>query len=202
MAKKKDCGEIPVIWLKMADYMRGWLEYELSGTATVEDRKIICVQHLPGARAILRMMTHDDLMEERPSPGQAMSCTRQICYSNGLIINQAVMKERYGTTKELLDLFVPIEVAPVRLTKHGILRDWNIDTEPSKEMASALQRLLRQVFWDAVSAFDRRYAEEQGGAPYPAKEMVEAFCAETGTDDVHVDAIRREWQRRVKRGNR
>lgn len=196
--KAKTAPTPPVIWLKMTDYMHGWMEYELSGTVRVGEQKLICVQHLPGARDILRMETWDDAMDDMPL-GNALSCTRQICYSNGLIINKKVMKERYGVTQELMDQFVPIEAPMVRLTRGGVLRAWNIDSCPSHAQASALQHLLRQAFWDAVAEFDSKYAEEQGGEHYPAKEMVEAFCAETGTSDIHVDAIRREWQRRCKR---
>ena len=30
--------------------------------------------------------------------------------------------------------------------------------------------------------------------------MIEAFCKDTGTSEVYAEAIKREWQRRVKRG--
>jgi hypothetical protein len=62
-----------------------------------------------------------------------------------------------------------------------------------------MQKLLSEAFWKGVEDFDRDYAEKQNGARYAAVDMIEAFCVDTGTPDIHVDALRREWQRRVKR---
>ena len=190
-----------VVWLKMTDYMHGWIEHELGGTARVQDRCVICVHHLPGARGILRMETFDDLMDKMPV-GNALSDTRMQCYMAGLNLDENVMREKYGATRELMALFMPIECPEMRLTKNGVLRPWTMDACLGKEQASALQRLLRETFWDAVTQFDKRYSESLGGAKYPAKEMVEEFCYATNTPEEYVDAIRREWQRRVKRGSK
>ena len=62
-----------------------------------------------------------------------------------------------------------------------------------------MQQLLRDAFWEAVERFDSAYAQKMGGKDYPAVDMIEAFCAETKTPDLYVDAMRREWQRRQKR---
>ena len=51
----------------------------------------------------------------------------------------------------------------------------------------------------AVGDFNEDYAGKMGGREYPAVSMIEAFCEETGTPDIHVEAMRREWQRRVRR---
>ena len=40
----------PIVWLKMTDYIHGWLQHELGGAAMVGDQRVVCVQDLPGAR--------------------------------------------------------------------------------------------------------------------------------------------------------
>ena len=56
----------PIVWLRVTDYMHGWLQYELGGDARVRDQRVVCVQHLPGAREVLRMETVDDMVEIKP----------------------------------------------------------------------------------------------------------------------------------------
>ena len=51
-----------------------------------------------------------------------------------------------------------------------------------------------------MTEFSEEYAKEHAGQKYAQEDMVEAFCKETSTDARHVAAIRREWQRRRKRG--
>ena len=189
----------PIVWLKMTDYMHGWLQYELGGGARIKDQKVVCVQHLPGARSILKMESLEDMMERGPV-GNAMSATRKNCICAGLEIDPDVMEREYKATKELMKLFVPIECPKMCLTKKGVLRPWTLDVGLQKDQATAMQRLLRNEFWNAVKEFDERYAEDMGGEKYPAREMVEEFCRETETPGLYVEAIRREWQRRCKRG--
>ena len=188
----------PIAWLKVTDYMHDWLQYELGGGARIKDQRVVCVQDIPGARDILKMEAKEDLMDKEPV-GNTMSATRKNCYMAGLDIDEGVMEKEYGVTRELMKLFVPIECPKRCLTKYGVLRQWTNDVGLSKEAASAMQRLLRQTFWEAVEEFDRKYARKMDGERYPAVDMIEAFCAETKTSEVYVDAIRREWQRRVKR---
>ena len=187
-----------VAWLKVTDYMMGWIEYELCGSLRVGDRRIVCVQHLKGARAILRMQTEEDTMEPRPV-GLAMSATRQGCISAGLTLNPKVVEQLYGMNRVALALFVPIECPRMTLTEGGVLRPWNCDTCFSHKQASQLLALLREAFWQAVAQFADRYAREHQGEKYAQQDMIEDFCRETHTDDIHVPALRREWQRRVKR---
>ena len=87
----------------------------------------------------------------------------------------------------------------MRLTKNGVLRPWTLDACFGKKQARLLQDLLRDEFWKAVGEFDARFVYKQDGRKYPAREMIEEFCAETDTPDMYVDTIRREWQRRQKR---
>lgn len=194
----KSCRTLVIVWLKTTDYMHGWLQNELCGEARVGGQRVVSVQHLPGARDILRMPTAADTMEKHLL-GNAMSATRRNCMCAGLDIDPEVMEKEYGVTKELLALFVPIECPKMCLTRDGVLRPWTPDVCLGREQATELQRLLRHKFWDAVGEFDRKYAAEQGGDKYTAREMIEEFCAETKTPELYIDSIRREWQRRVKR---
>lgn len=188
----------PIVWLKITDYMHGWLQYELGGGAKIRDQRVVCVQHLPGARAVLRMETVEDMLERKPI-GNAISGTRKNCMEAGLDINPDVMDREYGVTREAMRLFVPIECPQMCLTKRGVLRPWTLDVCFGKEQATSMQKLLRQEFWRAVERYDADYAQRLGGAHYPAVDMIESFCADTGTPDMYVEAMRREWQRRKKR---
>ena len=196
---KKMYGVPAVAWLRVTDYMHGWLQHELGSEAWIRNQRVVCVQHLRGARDVLRMETVEDMMERRPL-GNALSGTRRNCFAAGLEIDAEVMEKEYGVTREALGLFVPIECPRMCLTRNGVLRPWTLDVCMGKEQALALQRLLRNEFWLAVEEFDRRYAKEMGGEKYPALDMVEEFCRETRTPDMYADSIRREWQRRRKRG--
>lgn len=190
-----------IVWLKMTDYMHGWLQWELGGEARVKDQRVVCVQHLPGARAILRMETVEDMMEKKPI-GNVMSATRKNCMEAGLNIDADVMAREYGVTREAMKMFVPVECPKMCLTKSGVLRPWTLDVCLGKEQAAAMQRLLRNAFWQAVEEYDAKYARKMNGKKYPAVDMVEEFCMDTETPDLYVEAIRREWQRRVKRVKR
>ena len=187
-----------IVWLKMTDYMHGWLQWELGGEARVKDQRVVCVQHLPGARAILRMETVEDMMEKKPI-GNVMSATRKNCMEAGLNIDEDVMAREYGVTREAMKMFVPVECPKMCLTKSGVLRPWTLDVCLGREQAAAMQRLLRNAFWQAVEEYDAGYARKMNGRKYPAVDMVEEFCMDTETPDLYVEAIRREWQRRVKR---
>ena len=187
-----------IVWLKMTDYMHGWLQWELGGEARVKDQRVVCVQHLPGARAILRMETVEDMMEKKPI-GNVMSATRKNCMEAGLNIDEDVMAREYGVTREAMKMFVPVECPKMCLTKSGVLRPWTLDVCLGREQAAAMQRLLRNAFWQAVEEYDAKYARKMNGRKYPAVDMVEEFCMDTETPDLYVEAIRREWQRRVKR---
>ena len=187
-----------IVWLKVTDYMHGWLQYELGGSIRMGDKKVISVQHLPGARDILRMETE---MEVRKPVGLAVSATWWNCIEAGMTIDRETVERVFGLTREDLEMFEPVECPKICLTKGGVLRPWTNDVCFSKRQASAMQQLLRDAFWQAVEQFDRSYAQKMEGKKYPAVDMIEAFCAETKTPDLYVAAIRREWQRRQKRQN-
>lgn len=187
-----------IVWLKVTDYMHGWLQYELGGSIRMGDKKVISVQHLPGARDILRMETE---MEVRKPVGLAVSATWWNCIEAGMTIDRETVERVFGLTREDLEMFEPVECPKICLTKGGVLRPWTNDVCFSKRQASAMQQLLRDAFWQAVEQFDRSYAQKMEGKKYPAVDMIESFCAETKTPDLYVAAIRREWQRRQKRQN-
>lgn len=194
---KKTYGAPPIVWLKVTDFMHGWLQRELGGEARIGEQHVISIHHLPGARDIFRMQILEDMMEKRP-PGNAMSGTRKNCFCAGLSIDPEVMEREYGVTKELMAQFVPIECPKMCMTRNGVLRPWTLDICFGKEQATAFQRLLRKEFWNAVEEFDREYAAGLKGRKYPAIEMVEEFCRRTKTPDLYAQAIRREWQRRLQ----
>ena len=188
----------PIVWLRVTDYMHGWLEHELGCGARVKEQRVVCLQGLPGVKEVMKMETDNDVA----SPGKVvntMSSTRHNCIMAGMEIDEQVMKQEYDVTRNTMELFIPIECPKMCMTKLGVLRPWTLDICLGREQATALQRLLRQVFWDAVAEYDREYARKAGGRKYPAVDMIEAFCADTRTPEIHVYAMRREWQRRVKR---
>ena len=191
----------PIAWLRVTDYMHGWLDHELTGAATVDGIKVVCLQHLQGARQLLRMETVDDVaMSPQHGLGLSLSANRRTAYADGLELNKEAMEARHGVTREELALFVPVECPKVRLTQLGVLRPWTNDTVFSHTQASKLNTLLREAFWKSVKEFSDEYAAKRQGEKYAQVEMIEAWCRHTGTPDIHVDALRREWQRRVKRG--
>lgn len=185
-------------WLQVTDFMRGWLEWEFGGNVMAHNKQVVSISHLPGARSVLRQETSEDVMEPGHT-GRSMSVTRRNCIEAGMALDEAATESLYGVTKESLAQYVPIECPKVCLTKHGVLRPWTWDVAFGNRQSKALQKLLRAEFWKAVGTFDREFASRRDGKPYPAKEMVEAWCVYSHTSDVYVDDIRREWQRRAKR---
>lgn len=187
-----------ICWLKVTDYMHGWLQYELGADIRIKKQRVVCVQHLPGAREILRMETVEEMLDPKPI-GAAMSATLRNCLTAGITLDPDVVEKMYGATKELMALFLPIECPKMCLTKYGVLRPWTMDVCFSRKQVTALQRLLRDEFWKAVGEFAEEYAQKHVGERYAQVDMVEEFCSKTATPGMYVDTIRREWQRRVKR---
>ena len=199
MANNNREGNQPAMaWLRVTDYIHGWLERELGGEVMAHGRRVVSLQHLPGAKAAFRMQAAEDTMEP-VKVKDSMSVTRRNCIEAGMTLDAEATAELYGVTREELALFVPVECPKVCLTRLGVIRPWTWDVSFGRQQATKLQGIVREAFWTAVTDFDQEYVEEQGGRRYAAKEMIEAFCKETRTPSYHVDAIRREWQRRKKR---
>ena len=192
--------KVPVIaWLKVTDYLQGWLQSELGAAAMVGEQRVVCVNHLEGVKKVMSMETTEGGTSTRPP--LALSAQTYNCVATGLQIDHDETVAMYGIDRETLATYVPIEVPKMCMTQAGVLRPWTLKVSFGHQQAAALQKLLRDEFWKAVAEFDKQYAESLGGKRYPAVDMIEAFCKDTGTSDVYLDAMRREWQRRVKRAN-
>lgn len=189
----------PIAWLQLTDFMTGWVEYELCGRLTVHGRRVVSIQHLSGARDALRMEVCDDMLEPEKVV-RTMSANRMSCIIAAITLNKQVAESLYGVKSDDLQLYYPIECPSMALTKYGVLRPWQSDYAFGRKQSSALQRLVREAFWQAVGEFDHKYADRMDGQPYPAVNMIEEFCRQTKTSELHVPAMRREWQRRRKNG--
>ena len=205
MSEKKNYRAPVVTWLKVTDYMHGWVQRELSGGAKIGGKRVVCLQHLDGAHGVFRMETSDDMTgddpkgTERTGRKDTLSATRWGCIDAGLTLDAGTVERLYGISREELALYVPIECPKVCLTPEGVLRPWTTDTCFGRQQTTAMQRLLREAFWQGVAEYNREYARRQEGRKYAAVDMIEAFCRDMETSDLYVDALRREWQRRAKR---
>lgn len=191
----------PIIWLKVTDYMHAWTQGELGCGARIKSTRVLCVQHLEGAREVLKMETVNDMELKPEKILNTMSANRKNMLEAGLELDEPYIEKAYGMTKAMMKLFVPIECPKMCLTKDGVLRPWSLDVSLGREQAIALQRLVRNAFWQAVEDFNTAYARKMETTKYADVDMIEDFCADTRTPDEYADAIRREWQRRVARGD-
>jgi len=190
-----------VAWLRVADYQHSWLQRELGGELRIKDQRVISIQHLQGAREVFRMETFNDTEQTR-HVCNAMSATRRNIIETGISIDPETTERLFGVTKENIGFFLPIECPKMCMNANGVLRPWAPETCFGKQQASELQLLLRREFWKAVADFDAAFAKESGGKRYPIARMIEAFCVQTRTPDLYVEAMRREWQRIVQKGRK
>ena len=197
-----------VVWLKVTDYMHGWLQKELVGGTRIGGKRVVSLQHLDGARDVLRLETCNDVtgdgdgeeVEMVPDVQElSMSMNRWSCIDAGLSLDPKAVERHYGIGREDLALFVPVECPRTCLTPDGVLRPWTSDRCFGRQQANELLKILRKAFWRGVADFDREYASRQDGDDYPAIDMIEAFCREMNTSDLHADALRREWMRQRKK---
>lgn len=185
-----------VVWLKVTDYMQGWLLMEFGGEARIGDRKVVCMQHLEGIKAAMKMIAEKD----QRLPGQppiVMSAQLHNCITAGMELDNCALMQEYALTKETFEMYIPLEMPALRVTLDGVLRPWKKNITLGREQAAAVLRVIRAEFWQAVEAFDRDYARQH--RDYAAIDMIEAWCMHTDTPDTYADAMRREWQRRQKR---
>ena len=188
----------PIAWLRITDYMHGWIQRELGCALRVGAQHVISVQHLPGAREILRMETEEDVMGGKVIVN-SMSAALKNCIESGLQLDPDAILGQYGLTAGALKMFMPVECPRMCINKNGVLRPWTLEVNFGRQQSSALQKLLRETFWQAVGEFAEEYAREHEGEKYAQIDMIEAFCAETKTPDELAETMRREWQRRMKR---
>ena len=197
----KNCRMPAIVWLRVTGFISGWLDYEFGSKVMVNGRRVVCLQHLDGMRDILRMMETVDDTELSPDlPAElSMSAQRYSMLNAAMTLSPEATERVYHLSLEELLSYVPIEVPRVRLTEEGLLREWGGDAAFGEQQAKKLLRLLRHYFWEGVEQFARRYARQHEGEAYVQQDMIGAFCRETKTSELHVEAIRREWQRRCKR---
>lgn len=189
-----------IVWLRVTEFIMGWLVYEYGSKVMVNGRRVVCLQHLDGVRDILRMETVDDMELSPDLPVElSLSASRYGVISAAMALNPEATERIYHQSLEQLQQFVPIECPRLRLTQEGLLRPWSGDAMLGDAQAKALLRLLREAFWEDVERFARRYASEHEGERYAQEDMIAAFCRMTRTSELHIEAIRREWQRRCKR---
>ena len=182
-----------VAWLQITGYTHDWLYHEFGGSILLHGKQIVSIAHLPEARKILRMQTQEDIMGESPNR-ISLSAMRMDCLQLGCSIGPKSMQDNFKITTEQLNLFVPIECPRMALTKYGVLRPWDRTTAFGKEQANSLLNFLRRAFWQAVAEHEQALTEK-GQKPETAIKLIESFCQETGTSDVWVSDLRREWQR-------
>ena len=189
-----------IAWLRVTEFIRGWLVYEYGSKVMVNGRRVVCLQHMDGVRDILRMETVADMKLSPDLPVElSLSASRYGLISAAMALSPEATERMYHISREQMQQFVPIECPRLRLTQDGLLRPWGGDAMFGDQQAKELLRLLRHYFWEGVGQFAMRYARQHEGERYAQEDMIEAFCRETETSDIHVEAIRREWQRRAKR---
>lgn len=189
-----------IAWLRVTEFIGGWLDYEFGSKVMVNGRCVVCLQHMDGMRDILRMETVDDMELSPDLPVElSLSASRYSMLQAAMTLSPEATEHMYHLSLEQMQQFVPIECPRVRLTQEGLLREWGGDAMLGDAQAKALLRLLREAFWEDVEQFARRYAKEHEGEKYAQEDMIAAFCRMTKTSELHIEAIRREWQRRCKR---
>ena len=189
-----------IAWLRVTEWLREWLCYEFGSKVMVNGRRVVCLQHLDGMLDIFRMETVDDTELNPGLPVRlSLSASRYGIISAAMTLDPTVAEKIYHVSMEQMQQFIPIECPRLRLTQEGLLREWTGEVMFGDEQAKALLRLLRHYFWEGVEKFADLYAQKHDGELYAQQDMIEAFCREIKTSDIHVEAIRREWQRRAKR---
>lgn len=183
----------------MTGFMRAWLQQELGGDLVVRDQRVVCVQHLPGAREAMRMETLRDA--NGAMTDNSMSALRRNCIEEGMDLDEETIKREYGVTKAAIGQFIPIECPKMRMTEFGTLRPWTLDVCFGKSQAYAILRMLRKAFWAAVEEYSRKYIKKRKKTYFAQIDMIEDFCQDKNISDEYAGEIRREWQRRVKRGD-
>lgn len=185
-----------VAWLQITKYMHEWLINEFGGNVRLHNKPVLTVTYLPGVKKVLRMETMDDVTDISDNKF-SMSAMRMDCVTLGCSIGPKTMQEQYGITPELLDTYLPIECPRMALTKYGVLRPWARNMAFGKQQAIELLTLLRNAFWDNVNEYYHNLIDK-GEAPETAIELIRTYCEENHISEVHLDDLRREWQRLLK----
>ena len=131
-----------ICWLKVTDYMRGWMRKALGCGTKIGKEPLISLYQIMGAKEVLGIGIDDEL-PEHGTPGNAMSATWRCALEMGLEYDPVTMECMYGVTEETLQQYLPIACPPAAITVDGILRAWTNDTCFGREQTIALQKLLR-----------------------------------------------------------
>ena len=116
----------PIVWLRVTDFIHAWLQHELSGELIVKDQRVVCVQHLEGAREVFRMATVNDIKEKNPA-ATSLSAVKRNCIAEGIDLDEETVTDQCRVLKEDLRMFVPIECPKVCMTLSGVLRPWTLE---------------------------------------------------------------------------
>ncbi len=187
-----------ICWLRITDYMRGWARVALGGAKRVKEDPVLEILNLKGVQPILLMPTDSDL-PGFGAPGNAMCDTWHAALLAGIEVDAWGMEREFGITKEVLEPYLPVACPDNAVTKDGAIHAWNSDTSFGKQQAIALLRLIRDAFWSAVGDYAVQYKKAHFGAKYAQIDMLDSFCRDYHINDMHLEAMRREWQRRCKR---
>lgn len=188
---------VNICWLKITDYIRGWARITLGSSLCVREEPVLIVTQLPGAQEALLLGTVDRLPKSKL--GNAISATWMNALEAGIAIDPVGVQLEYGIGADTLCQYLPIACPANAFSEDGTLRPWTHETAFGERQSVVMQRVIRESFWTAVRQFSEKYARLRNGESYAQIEMIEAFCKHAHTDDIYAEAIRREWQRRLKK---
>lgn len=186
--------------MRITDYMRGWARVTLGGPGKVKDEPVLHIKDLKGIDSVL-LMTADDELPEKDGLCNVICDTWHAALDIGLNVDPRGTEREFGVTRDTLRQYLPVACPQNAVTEDGIIRPWDSDTGFGKKQATALLKLIREAFWAAVGNYSSEYEKLHQGENYAQVEMIESFCKDYRTDEVYVEAMRREWQRRLKRVN-
>lgn len=188
-----------ICWLRITDYMREWARTTLGSPKRVKGEPVLDILSLEGVQSVLLMPTSDGL-PGFGSLGNAMCDTWHAALTVGLDMDAQGMEKEFGITREMLVQYIPVACPAVAITTDGSTHPWNRDTSFGKQQAAAILRLIRDAFWSVVGNYAIQYEDANFGIKYAQIDMLESFCKDYRINDTYLEAMRREWQRRCKRG--
>lgn len=188
----------PICWLRITDYMREWARVALGSQKHVNGIPVLDILNLKGVRPALLMPTINEL-PGTGAPGNSMCDTWHAALSAGLEVDAWGMEREFGVTKETLEQYLPVACPDYAIAEDGAIHSWDNDTSFGKQQSTALLRLIRDAFWSAVDNHATQYKKSHLGTKYAQIDMLESFCKDYHINDMHLEAMRREWQRRCKR---
>lgn len=188
-----------ICWLRITDYMRGWARAALGSAKRIKDAPVLDLHRLNGVEQVL-LMPADDELPGFGMPGNVMCDTWHAALMAGLEMDPLDMEREFGITNEVLEQYLPVICPDYAIDEDGAIRPWDSNTCFGKQQAIALLRLIRDTFWSAVGNYASEYRKVHFGTKYAQIDMLESFCMDYHIDDTCIEAMRREWQRRSKKG--